>query len=88
VYITENPTKSATQMVSELLGMVVKNKRQKGHLTAPNAEDLGFLGELLAQGQLKSVIEKIYPLAHIAEAHRHLEGNHAKGKIVIEVQKE
>ncbi len=88
VYITENPTKSVTELVAWVWGMVVKDKRQKNHLTETNAKDLEFLGVLLAQGQLKSVIEKIYPLAQMAEAHRHLEGNHAKGKLVIEVRKE
>jgi len=86
MYITENPTKSAKQVWAWLMGMVIENPQMQGHLTKTNAEDLGFLGELLAQGQLKSVIEKTYSLAQLAEAHRHLEGNHTKGKLVIEVR--
>jgi len=57
------------------------------HLTKPNDKDLDFLRELIDEEKLKPVIEKTYSLDQIAEAHRHLERGHAKGKIVIEIQK-
>jgi NADPH:quinone reductase-like Zn-dependent oxidoreductase len=87
VYITENPLKSKTQTVQWLWGMLTKDKRLKTHLTEPNHKDLDFFCELIEQGKLKPMIEKAYPLERIAEAHRHLEGGHAKGKIVVEIQK-
>jgi len=42
--------------------------------------------EGLAQGHLKPVIAKTFPLAQIADAHRYLESNQQIGKIVVTVK--
>ncbi len=41
--------------------------------------------ELIEQGRLRVVVSKVYPLAEVAEAHRHVEQGHASGKVVVEV---
>lgn len=48
-------------------------------------EDLELLAELIGSGKIKPVIDRRYPLAEVAEAMRHLELGHARGKIIITV---
>ena len=50
-----------------------------------NTEDLVFLGELLAAGKVKSVIDRRYELSDAAEALAYLGEGHARGKVVITV---
>jgi NADPH:quinone reductase-like Zn-dependent oxidoreductase len=46
-------------------------------------DDLTLLGELITSGKLKPVIEKRYSLSEGADAVRHVEEGHARGKVVI-----
>ena len=57
-----------------------------GHYTADRAELLGRMNDLfswMAGGELKVRIDKTFPLAEVAEAHRYLEDRKSKGKILL-----
>jgi NADPH:quinone reductase-like Zn-dependent oxidoreductase len=51
----------------------------------PSSTDLLVMKELLEAGKVVPVIDRCYPLDETAEAIRYLEGEHARGKVVITV---
>ncbi len=62
--------------------------KKMGNLAAkPNKQDLVFVSELLKAGKVVPVIDRCYPLSEAAEALRYLGEGHARGKVVITVDK-
>ena len=73
-----------------LLGpwMSMTGGKKMGALTIkPNQKDLASVKELLEAGKVVPVIDRRYPLSEVPEAIRYLEGGHAKGKVVIAVER-
>ena len=55
-------------------------------MARPKPGDLGFLGDLAEAGELRTVIDRRYPLNEIAKAHRYAEAGHKKGNVVIIIE--
>lgn len=49
-------------------------------------EDFLLFNDWFASGQLRTVIDRVYPLEQIAEAMRHLGAGHARGKIIVSMR--
>ncbi len=83
IYVTVdfyNPKKHLLQIITSKF---TSKKIKSGMLG--NFDDLNLLREWIEEGKIKSVIDKVYPLDQIVEAHRHYETGHARGRIVIAV---
>ena len=74
---------AAQQLKSALLSPFVSQKMVPVN-DKPN-EYLDDLRELIEAGKVTPVIDKTYPLSDAAEAMRHLESGHARGKVVITI---
>ena len=46
-------------------------------------QDLVQIGEYLASGRIKAVVDAVYPLSRTGEAFWYFEREHARGKVVI-----
>ena len=79
--------KSLVAMLGGLIGALVRSRfsRQKfvTFMAKANREDLTFIGELLASGKLKPVIDKRYTLVEVPEAIRYQGTWRVRGKLVI-----
>lgn len=72
-------------MAKVLLTNLFTSQRIALLLMRPRRADLEFLAGLAADGKLRPLIEKRYPLARAAAAVQHLADGHAEGKTVIVV---
>ncbi len=51
-----------------------------------SAEALELVREWIESDKVKPVIDTVYPLSQTADAHRHYETGHSKGRIVISIE--
>jgi NADPH:quinone reductase-like Zn-dependent oxidoreductase len=56
-----------------------------GGVAAGTREDVELFRELIENGELRTVIDRSYPLEQITEAHRLAESGHKKGHVVVVV---
>src|SRR5262249_35332847 len=65
-------------------------KQKMGMMMAqPSTQDLTLLAEMVQSGKLKTVIDRTYKsLSEVPDAIQYLEEGHARGKVIITVEKQ
>jgi NADPH:quinone reductase-like Zn-dependent oxidoreductase len=61
------------------------SQKMPGLLAKINRQDLAILADLVQRGTVIPVVDRTYSLREIAEAVRHVESGHVRGKVVIAV---
>jgi NADPH:quinone reductase-like Zn-dependent oxidoreductase len=72
--------------VLPIAGLVGYGKRARIVIVRSNSNDLSFLAKLAEDRKLSPVIDRVYPLNQVQEAHARSESGHAHGKIVLQVR--
>lgn len=52
----------------------------------PNAKDLELLTKMIEEKQILPIIDKDFPLEHLAKAHDYVSKGHTRGKVIIRVK--
>lgn len=84
IYMTTVP---AFKILFDMLR--TKYSKKKANFTATgllqNRDNLKFITKLIEENKYKPVIDKIYKLSEIIEAHKYVDGKHRSGNLVIEI---
>ncbi|EWM12124.1 quinone oxidoreductase [Kutzneria sp. 744] len=72
-----------TRLITPLVLSPFTRQTLRRYLCAPNHRDLLVLKALIEDGKLTPVIDRTYPLAETPAALHHIEGGHARGKVVV-----
>lgn len=84
IYVNISP--SIPLYITSMITRLNPGKKSKGFMLHPEMHDLEEVMNMIAEKKIKVVIDKVYPLEKLAEAHEYSESERAKGKIVISVQ--
>jgi NADPH:quinone reductase-like Zn-dependent oxidoreductase len=84
IYLSANPGMS--QMLRGPRTKKIGSKKAIFETSMYKTEDLIFLKELIEEENIKSVIDRRYPLEQTTEAHKYVETGHKKGSVVITVE--
>ncbi len=86
VFVTVNPF--VGRLSPGWLARFRSGRRIRSFLVRPDGADLEKIGAWIEAGEVRPVIERAYPLADAAEAHRRSESRRARGKLVLVVDEE
>ncbi len=76
---------SLSSIFKNIWAGITTNKKIIGGVAHEYLEDLVFLKKLIEEKKIKPVIDKIYPLEQIADAHRLVDSGRKRGNVVITI---
>ncbi|MFC1794765.1 NAD(P)-dependent alcohol dehydrogenase [Planctomycetota bacterium] len=85
IYVSNNFMNSPKHIFHAMTNRFRKKKLKFGEANE-GADNLNLLREWIENGKIKPVIDTVYPLNQTADAHRHYETGHSKGRVVITLE--
>ncbi|HAI76822.1 MAG TPA: zinc-binding alcohol dehydrogenase [Microscillaceae bacterium] len=82
LYISTIPSLSIVQQV---FTTYFSSKKVKLVVVKSNRTDLDWLAQQFEAGKLRAIIDQVFPIEQVAEAHRALETKRTKGKILLQI---
>ena len=79
---------SARAIATGVTNALLHGKRFGIVRVQPRGGDLEKVNALVEAGKLRPIIEKVFPLEQVGEAHRKSETGHVRGKLVIKIAEE
>lgn len=73
------------RMIKDVVLSVFRSQKIVMFIAKASQDDLTLIGQLIATGKLKPVIDRSYSLSDTAEAVRHVQEGHARGKVIIDL---
>jgi NADPH:quinone reductase-like Zn-dependent oxidoreductase len=88
IYVTTavGPRSFLNGLFTGFAGLFGQKKRARWITAKPKGEDLALLARLVDQGRIRPVIQEVFPLERIREAHELSETGRVRGKVVLRVQ--
>jgi len=87
-YIPNSGHAGLGYIVKALLVSLFVRRQGRTFVAIPNSEDLIALKELIEAGKVTPVIDRTYPLSETPEAFGYLDEGHARGKVIITVERD
>jgi NADPH:quinone reductase-like Zn-dependent oxidoreductase len=83
IYVNISP--SIPLYITSLITRLNPGKKSKGFMLRPDMNDLKEVMQMISDKKIRVVIDKVFPLEKLADAHAYSESERARGKIVISV---
>ena len=80
-----DPVPTPARIVGQSIANVFRRRKWRALLTKPLAADLAQTARLLAERQVRVVVERTFPLAQVVDAYRYTERGGIVGKVVLTV---
>ena len=82
IYVTTVPSST---IIKEQLWNLFRGKKAKLVVVKSKSTDLAWLAEKLTSQEIKPVVDTVFSLADIQQAHTYIETKRAKGKVIISI---